>query len=420
MNPHGNNQKIDVTKNWITPSERICMLLRKCAELALFEVNEPELLEIIEQMPIWGKKNNMLDDPILVAALQRSNRSGIIHWLNTTISTPDKPVKPSFSTDTIYIVQKIYGLGCSDFFLNLMRLVQNRAWQYWMKIAFQATSDRQELEELLTVSFGSMNNFIDSNFFLIQQTIEQNKIENEQDFFLHRRELIQKILEGSDVNIRKISQKLNYNFETAHYAALIWSEGTGTEISVLEEAISIFSRACQYSEYLKIMINSSFFWVWVPALNPINISYLNNQIRQLNDVKITYATSVNGINGFRRAHLDALTAQRILSHLHSDTRCASFEQIRLVSLISKDLDEMQRFNINILGQLAIAPKKLRQTLLCFLECGCNITETSERLHTHRNTVLRQLTRAQELLPQPLELNRIQVAVALEASKWINK
>ncbi|HWR79817.1 MAG TPA: helix-turn-helix domain-containing protein [Pseudomonas sp.] len=39
------------------------------------------------------------------------------------------------------------------------------------------------------------------------------------------------------------------------------------------------------------------------------------------------------------------------------------------------------------------------------------------MHTHRNTLLRRLTRAEELLPRPLEDNRIHVAAALEALSW---
>ncbi|WP_369820674.1 helix-turn-helix domain-containing protein [Oleiphilus sp. HI0125] len=41
------------------------------------------------------------------------------------------------------------------------------------------------------------------------------------------------------------------------------------------------------------------------------------------------------------------------------------------------------------------------------------------MHTHRNTLLRRLTKAQELLPRPLEENLIQVGAALELSSWLS-
>ena len=45
------------------------------------------------------------------------------------------------------------------------------------------------------------------------------------------------------------------------------------------------------------------------------------------------------------------------------------------------------------------------------------TRTAERLYTHRNTVIRRLARADELLPRPLAENVLGVAAALETLKW---
>jgi hypothetical protein len=45
--------------------------------------------------------------------------------------------------------------------------------------------------------------------------------------------------------------------------------------------------------------------------------------------------------------------------------------------------------------------------------GCNGT----RLYTHRNTLLRQLSRADQLLPRPLEQNSVNIAVALDVLHW---
>ncbi|MNH46610.1 hypothetical protein D3C79_1094630 [compost metagenome] len=53
----------------------------------------------------------------------------------------------------------------------------------------------------------------------------------------------------------------------------------------------------------------------------------------------------------------------------------------------------------------------------FLANGCNITQTAEVLGTHRNTLLRRLERAQDLLPIPLADHRIQIAAALELVIW---
>ncbi|MGI0813402.1 helix-turn-helix domain-containing protein, partial [Pseudomonas aeruginosa] len=53
----------------------------------------------------------------------------------------------------------------------------------------------------------------------------------------------------------------------------------------------------------------------------------------------------------------------------------------------------------------------------FLANGCNVTQTAEALGTHRNTLLRRLERAQDLLPVRLADHRIQIAAALELVIW---
>jgi DNA-binding PucR family transcriptional regulator len=47
----------------------------------------------------------------------------------------------------------------------------------------------------------------------------------------------------------------------------------------------------------------------------------------------------------------------------------------------------------------------------------NATRTAQRLYTHRNTVLRRLARADELLPRPLADDVLAVATALEVLRW---
>ncbi|MEV1166741.1 helix-turn-helix domain-containing protein, partial [Pseudomonas aeruginosa] len=60
---------------------------------------------------------------------------------------------------------------------------------------------------------------------------------------------------------------------------------------------------------------------------------------------------------------------------------------------------------------------LQRSLHAFLANGCNVTQTAEALGTHRNTLLRRLERAQDLLPVRLADHRIQIAAALELVIW---
>ena len=53
----------------------------------------------------------------------------------------------------------------------------------------------------------------------------------------------------------------------------------------------------------------------------------------------------------------------------------------------------------------------------YLAEGSNANRTAARTFTHRNTVLNRLGRAEQLLPAPLDGRRLQVALALEITRW---
>ncbi|WP_176455747.1 helix-turn-helix domain-containing protein [Enemella evansiae] len=121
--------------------------------------------------------------------------------------------------------------------------------------------------------------------------------------------------------------------------------------------------------------------------------------------------------GFRRSHLDAVTVQQLLARLDSPTRIATIEQVALVNLVTKDPIAAAEFTRRTLGQLAAADQGLREVLRVHLHGGCRTTHTAQALHLHRNTVVRQLAKAERLLPAPLEDGGVAVAVALDMLHW---
>ncbi|MBR7551789.1 helix-turn-helix domain-containing protein, partial [Mycobacterium tuberculosis] len=70
-----------------------------------------------------------------------------------------------------------------------------------------------------------------------------------------------------------------------------------------------------------------------------------------------------------------------------------------------------------LGELARAEPTLLDTVRTWISLQCNTSRASEALYTHRNTVIRRLARAEELLPRPLDESLLDVGVALEVLRW---
>ena len=107
----------------------------------------------------------------------------------------------------------------------------------------------------------------------------------------------------------------------------------------------------------------------------------------------------------------------MMARLRSMQRVANFETVELVSILSQGPDRAAQFIKHTLGELESASTELKTTLYTFVNQQCNASRAAARLYTHRNTLLRRLSRAQQLLPRPLEENSVNVAVALDVLHW---
>ena len=134
--------------------------------------------------------------------------------------------------------------------------------------------------------------------------------------------------------------------------------------------------------------------------------------------RIALGPAASGIDGFRRSHLDALATQRLLHRTPDDLRFATYDDIQVVALATHDEERSRAFVERTLGGLAAAPDDLRDTLRTYLAEGSNATRAAATLFTHRNTVLNRLERAERLLPAPLDGHVLQVALALEITRWL--
>src|SRR5690606_25016267 len=150
---------------------------------------------------------------------------------------------------------------------------------------------------------------------------------------------------------------------------------------------------------------------------PVALSQLRQALQRLPGVRIALGSANPGIEGFCRAHQEALTAQRVLGRVRSGARVVSFDRVRLVALLTQEAESGAHFVEHALGRLATADPALAGTLLVFLRTGSGATPAAQLLHIRRNPLLRRLAQAQELLPRPLAHNLVQVAAALEVLHW---
>ena len=108
----------------------------------------------------------------------------------------------------------------------------------------------------------------------------------------------------------------------------------------------------------------------------------------------------------------------MLTRLTSPQQVARYEDVQLVALLTAEPTQAEEFLADTLGDLLHADAATQEPVLTYVREQCSTTRTAERLFTHRNTVLRRLSRADELLPRPLAENVVSVGAALEVLRWL--
>ncbi|WP_180988387.1 PucR family transcriptional regulator [Pseudomonas protegens] len=401
---------------WPRPSEAVRELMRKGAELA--QALPPEWIEHLNLSLFSSPEDaRLLEDPVILAACRRANRAELLHWANANLQRPGEPVEPYVSADMVDTARELARRGLSELLMNVARSTQNAAWELWMKMSFTLTQDPAVLEEFLEVSSRSISEFIDSNMRVVTQIILEEKSAQAHDDPADKRSLVSRLLDGRDVDAEQFGRRLGYNLAQKHHACLVWSETPDAEIRPLEDMARALAQLTGTVAPLIVFAGPATLWAWSNAAKPLDLTLLQGVARQFPKIRAAIGSAGAGMNGFRRSHLEALTTQRLMGRLAGSPAVATIDQVRMVSLMTQDARAARQFVLSTLGRLATEPKVLQHSLHAFLANGCNITQTAEVLGTHRNTLLRRLERAQDLLPIPFGDHRIQIAAALELVIW---
>ena len=306
--------------------------------------------------------------------------------------------------------------GLSTYALDAYRVGQGAAWRRLMDIAFELTSDPGELHELLDVCSRSISEFVDATLALIAAQIEAERDELTRGTHAERRETVALLLEGAPIPLGRAEARLGYALTGEHTAVVVWSDDPAGDLTRLDTLVTQLGRAAG-TRPLSVLASAATRWVWIPGPGRIDIAALQDWLSAPGDVHIAIGPTADGVDGFRRSHLDALTTQQMMARLHSPQQIAEYTDIELVALLTADADRAAAFVKRVLGDLESASLELRSAVRIFVREQCNVSRAAGKLFTHRNTLLRRLARADELLPRPLAENTVEVGVALDVLHW---
>ncbi len=356
------------------------------------------------------------DDPVLAEATRRSIRSSLIHWAAANVSNPGAPVAPNLGPEPLSIARDMVRRGLDPF---TFRIAQTVGWRLWMGVAFGLTSDPDELRELFEVTYRSISEFVEATSAGIAAQMQRERDELARGTHAERREVTALILDGAPISRQRAEVRLGYALNRTHTAAVIWSDEPDGDLNRLHRVVDAFGRAAGFARPLTVIAGAATRWVWVAnaANTTLDVEQVEQAVRDVPGARIAIGAAATGIEGFRRSHLEALTTQRMVAGLNSRQRVALFADIQLIALIAQNPEATNDFIKNTLGDFESAGAELHKTVLTFVNEQCSIGRTTKVLYTHRNTLLRRLDRAQQLLPRPLDHSSVHVAVALEALQW---
>ncbi|MDV3124301.1 PucR family transcriptional regulator [Mycobacterium sp. 21AC1] len=393
--------------DWSPPSPRVADLIRQCAQIVVNA--RPEWLEELDRA-VLAASPAIASDPELAGAVSRSNRANLYFWGTANVRDPGAPVAPNTGPEPLSIARELVRRGVNTFPLDAYRVGEGVAWRRLMDIAFELTSDPAELHELLETCSQSISAFVDATLAGIAAQIDLERDELTRGTHAERRETVALLLEGAPIPRQRAESRLGYALTGTHTAAVIWSDNPDGDLARLDRAAEAFGQACGGAPPLSVPASTATRWVWAPGT-------LTSAIGDAHDVRIAIGPAGEGVDGFRRSHFDAITTQQMMARLHSPQQIARFTDIELVALITADPDGAAGFVKHVLGDFESANTELHDTVRIFVDSQCNASRAAARLYTHRNTLLRRLARADELLPRPLAECSVNVAVALDVLRW---
>ena len=397
---------------WKAPSPPVRVLIQQCAQIVVN--SRPEWLEEFDAA-VLGASPVIAADPELAAAVSRSNRANLYFWATANVRDPGAPVPPNVGPEPLNVSREVVRRGINAFPLDAYRVGEGVAWRRLMEIAFELTSDPVELHELLDICSRSISAFVDATLAGIAERIESERDDLTRGSHAERRETVALILDGSPIPRPRAESRLGYALTGTHTAVVMWCERPDGDLTQLEQAVDAVRVATDGRRPLSILPSVATRWVWAPG--PVDASALATSLAPTPDIHVAIGSTADGIDGFRRSHFDAITTQQMMARLKSPQQLALFTDIQLVALITADAGRAAEFVHRALGEFESASAELQDTVRTFVDEQCNASRAAARLYTHRNTLLRRLARADELLPRPLAQCSVEVAVALDVLRW---
>jgi hypothetical protein len=216
---------------------------------------------------------------------------------------------------------------------------------------------------------------------------------------LHRA-TVEELLSGGKVDLSTASSRLRYELRRPHVAFVVWAEPGA---ALLESAAAAVGGPGALVVPMSAGVVAG--WCSPDALAPEQVDA---------PAVIAVGTPGDGLEGFRRSHVEALEARRVarLSELPGPVH---YDAVALAGLLTKDLEQARVFARRELGELAgadPAADRLASTVLTVLTAQGSPRRAAQVLGVHENTVAKRLRSAERKLGRSIDERPAELLSAL--------
>jgi PucR-like helix-turn-helix protein/diguanylate cyclase with GGDEF domain len=241
---------------------------------------------------------------------------------------------------------------------------------------------------------------------------------------------VRAVLAGDNVDVTAAETTLGYRLLQRHLGVVLWAEHrASTDHDPLERLGRVVSGLAVAAESqqtpLFVACDETSAWAWL-AIAPGSVLRRDEAQAMIEKreptVSVALGEPASGVEGFRRTHQQALSAQSVaLAAGSHHVPVTSFVDVAPIAMMCVDIESTREWVRETLGGLAIDSERntrLRETVRVFLGTGGSYTSTAERLFLHRNTAQYRVQKAEELRGRPLREGRLDVELGLLACHWL--
>lgn len=231
-----------------------------------------------------------------------------------------------------------------------------------------------------------------------------------------RRDAVRALLDGDDVDMRRVEQSLGHRLAGPQLAFICWSDG---DTAAPQQAATVLQEVLNAPNPLLLPSDDCTLSGWFDMSRGTR-----PRIKMLRAAAGAAAPAAHvalgpvlpGLNGFRRSRAGAERVKRVvtLSRKPPPT-LTEWTNIALVDPLSVDLDaarELVRTELRALSRAGDHIEMLRRTARAFVVSGFSYAAVASRMHIHRNTALQRVKKAQALRGTPLTERPAELLAAL--------